>query len=254
MRARGHSLMELTLVGGLFATFLVCMHLLMRSSGMALERGESSGDVTLQLQKARGALSRELAETRYSMVRTASLGVEAAEMEGDVLWFLSARTPETGEVTRDTDGSPFWRHNVLYYLTVPAEHDATYGAQCRGEACAHKMLVRRRLRRVPYPQNEKQTLAKEKLIPWSTMQGNVAAPSGPGMAGVGGEAEKTEVVAGGLVAMKVETMPDPAYTEEVRVTLTGFALDKAGQKTRTGQSLLESPYSTVMRFSVFPGN
>ncbi len=246
--------MELMLVCGLFVTFLLCTQMLMSSSAALFDRGESSGDVLLQLQKARGALVRELAETRYSVVRTSSLGQDAAGMEGDVLWFLSARDPETGQVTRDTDGSPFWRHNILYYLTVAGDHDATYGASCRGETCPHKVLVRRRARRMPYAASENESVPKEKLLPWSTMQGNVVAPSGPGMAGMGGEVEKTEVVAHSLVGLKVQTMPDPAYREEVLITLTGFSVDKAGQKVPPGVPLLDSPYSTVMRFSVFPGN
>ena len=106
----------------------------------------------------------------------------------------------------------------------------------------------------------------------------VAAPLGPGLSGIAGTAESTEVVAKGLLLFWTELEPtdpvegaeeegddlpqedpydpnEPFYREEIQITLRGFNLDKAGQKVELGrESLEDSPFTHTMKFSVFSEN
>ena len=54
--------------------------------------------------------------------------------DGKAIWFLSARDPATGKFARGPEGEPFWQRNLLYYLVVPQQHLALFGAQLCGRA------------------------------------------------------------------------------------------------------------------------
>lgn len=282
--ARGYSILELLLVCGLFSGFMLSVQMILSVGAATWDRDGASGDTLIELQKAKGALNRELRETRFCYVRTARSSRPTLRTEhGDVLWFLSAEDPETRQVTRDIDGSPFWRRNVLYYLTRASDHDETFGARCRGQRCPHQVLVRRVMRNSPYPGSPdvpaEDPMPEELMIRQdSIFADGVAAPLGPGLSGIAGTAESTEVVAKGLLLFWTELEPtdpvegaeeegddlppedpydptEPFYREEIQITLRGFNLDKAGQKVELGRESLEnSPFTQTMKFSVFSEN
>jgi hypothetical protein len=250
---RAFSLVEVGITLGLFTLFLLVFYAMLQGSQSLWSRNSSSQDALLQLQKVRGALEADLRETRISRLKV-------RDGRDDVVWFLSAHDPTTGEFLTDDDGSPYWSYNILYYMAVPTDHDQLFGVTCAGtdNRCPHKFLIRRVIRRSPWADSDLEPVPLEQAIFQNKIDEFIDLPTGYalGFPTPGGDPPcvvKSELVATGLVAFQVQKAAESPWDNEIQVKVGAFQLDKAGQKIRLGQDdLTESPFTEWMVFSVFP--
>ena len=150
---RGLSLLEMLLAGTFFSLVaLLSFLLLSRSVGLwtHVVEAESAG---LELSKATQALRGDLLLADLGECKRAEVpaSLPGGGKDGCALWFLSAVDPNSGELIRKPDGTPFWQKNVLYYLVAPSGHLDFCGIDCEGglgpdgfdDRCPHKVLVRK---------------------------------------------------------------------------------------------------------------
>jgi prepilin-type N-terminal cleavage/methylation domain-containing protein len=217
-------------------------------------RNTSGRDTALRdLAKARQALQKDLPQAAFAhggnphlqIVPTpASLGGGA---DGDAVHFLSAVNGTTVESLNDGSGSPYFFENVIYYLSVPTNHDTLYGQSCTGGNesgydynCPHKCLIRVRVDENPlFDHNSaSQDLLVTPLLP------QVTRPTGfP-------KAPDRYVVAVNLLTFRVTQ-----NLGELVVDLRAVSLPDAKKKVAVGQtSLSQSPFTLQHTFSIFPRN
>jgi hypothetical protein len=254
------ALTELLLVTAMFSGFLLVSYLLLSSGMASWQRTANVQDVAFQLARARVALSEDLRQSSMASLAVSQLpNPGAGQTEGNVLWLLSALDPTSGEMARDEDGKPLWQRNILYYSTVPTDHDQLFGQSCQGQdgRCPHKFLVRRVFDTgtVTTPSSPRGKM--EKLMTPGEVKTRAQAPGGWELKITGPAAESQQLVASGLVDFQVRLAPAGSpWEDEVEVHLSGFDLQLAGQ-TLAGlgsQDLRNSPYTRHAVFAVYPGN
>lgn len=255
-RSNGFSLLELTIVATLFTLFLLVSYGLLRSGLAAWHKTESSQDVHFQFQKLRHALHRDLRDVSAGLCAVMGRdGSTTPPEEGEVLWFLSASTPEAGLV-RKSDSTPFWQRNVLYYLTVPTDHDQQFGERCGDGpwACPHRVLVRRLFDSGPPTAPEGAPESIETLMSALTIEDKLLAPTGHTLPDSDPDLESQEIVAAGLLRFEVRLRPQ-GRAGEIEIRVAGFDVEHAGKLVSSRTESLElSPYTHHFTMSVFPAN
>ncbi len=260
MSRKGFTLVELAVSLALFSILMVVAGTLFVKA-VGVWRGSERGDTAKrELTRARVALTRELALTDPATLARArvppSLG---AGDDGEALWFLSPIDPVSGDMVHlSADAQPFWQRNVLFYLTVPLNHDALFHQSCAGAAgptgyetaCPHKVLIRKVIDSgVPTDPADESTL--ETLIgdisPYLTRPVGYDA-TGLTEAGV----EEVQIVANQLLSF--ESFPGAVPTE-LRLDLRAVAIGEAARTLAVGSvSLRDTDLTEIHQVSVFLKN
>ena len=244
---------------GLFSVLLVITTALFTESLGVWRRTDSSDSANREMRKAEAAIERDLELASVSQLSTTpvppSLG---AGNDGDAIWFLSPVDPTTRKMALKDDGSPFWQRNILYYLVVPQNHDATVGMSCNGvagptgfeSACPHKVLIRKVIDSGT-PTVTTDPTTEEALItnisPYLTrpLGYDVSAMSEPGL-------EETSIVASRLLGFDI--LPG-SVAAEVNIDLRAVEIEEARRETSVGLvSMFTGRFTQHASVSVFLKN
>lgn len=211
-----------------------------------------SGDQSAgtQLQKAEGWLRRDLALAAYEGVRMAPGLTNLSGSDGDALWFLSALDPVTGEFVRNSDGTPRWQRNILYYSVVPSNlANAEFqgpGIDIGGYEVSYpyKLLVRKQIDfNAPTTNADTEELITN-IAPYLERPNGLVFPSN--------DAEKVTLVANHFLSFRAT--PNDAL-RSVAVVLQAAGLEEARREFPIGaRSLLDVRFLMERRMEIFPEN
>lgn len=142
-KTRGFSFAELMTALTLLTLVIALSYAYMSQSQRLYRRVNAKGSADVGLRRAALALEKELSNSGKNQIDFTNNG-NGANYCGDAIWFLSAEDPASEEFVRKPNGTLFWQKNVLYYLTVPLDHDERYKIHCdeMNRVCSHKVLVR----------------------------------------------------------------------------------------------------------------
>ncbi len=255
MKRRGFSLPELLVVCAVFAGVLVMVFGLVNAGMSTWHQTSSSQDTHFQLNQASSKLMGELSLSSVGQVEVAAVP-HLPGSEARAIWFLSAIDPVSGEFARTEEGEAFWQRNVLYYLSVPTDHDKLFGLKCdaKDTRCPHKFLVRRVIDTGFPTAPDSAPSREERLLTAVQARGYMKQPSGYGLNLSRPASEKDELVAQGLLDFQVVVGPD-RWPDEIMLTISGFSAQEAGKKFALGkQDLKDSSYTHTVVQSCFPGN
>jgi len=188
---------------------------------------------------------------RYQIFKTASGSLNTGA-DGDVLNFISAVNSTTGQIHVLTDGSgqPYYFKNILYYASVPTNHDSLFGQSYAGGDdggydyhCPHKVLMRAEEDQNPaFDATDLSTQDTVLTLPGAWLARPTGFPKSPGR----------RTVATGLLSFRVQSL---SGGNELQLDLQALAIPEARKKFAVGAvSARQSPYTVTQTFSVFPKN
>jgi hypothetical protein len=242
---KGFSVLELLVSATVFSLVTALLVLLFSQSLEVWRRTSGRDTAARELRKARAALERDLALASPAQLRRSS------NLDGEALWFLSPIDPATRQIARGSDGLAIWQRNILYYLVIPANHDALFGVQCTPAAgpngmddrCTHKVLVRK-------------VIDSDTLLP--DVSAYLTQPNGFDLSGMSGEPNLDEaaIVANRLLTFQTESAPPPhGVPNLVRVDLRAVDEEEARHETTVGtQSMYIGKYTLQGPFTVLLEN
>jgi prepilin-type N-terminal cleavage/methylation domain-containing protein len=258
--ATGFSLPELLVTMGLFAVLSMFSFVLMNRNAELWRDTSSDHAMQLEMNRASRSLESDLSTASRGSIRVAKVaGSFSGGADGDAVWFLSAENKALGEFARDTEGRPIWQRNILYYLIVPKQHDALYGAGCstsprtgNDSYCPHKVLIRKVIDSPPIADQASAdpTLIAQSLL--TEIEPYLSRPEGLDTSAMTEEpgVESARII--GTSLLYFEVVPEG---REVTIDLRAVPLEGLGRKTRVGSvSLLESPSTRQFLKSFFPKN
>ncbi len=245
-------MMELLISAGVFSVILLVLVMLFSQSLSIWQRSSSRDTATRELRKVRASLERDLSLANPQQVGRAQVPdhLGGGGKDGEALWFLSPIDPATHQIVRAHDGTPVWQRNILYYLVVPQNHNATFGVTCAGGAaangyddrCPHKVLIRK-------------IINQNTLLP--NVNGYLTAPNGYDLSGMGGEPslDEVKIVASHLLTFSSVTAPPPQNIPSlIAVDARAVAEEEARRKVGigtlpmfTGQFTLQGPFTVMLR-------
>lgn len=203
------------------------------------------------------ALRRALAplEVDFSLASAENIGQTAvpsslgAGSDGDALWFLSPIDPATEQFVQNSRGQPVWQRNILYYLSVPANHSGCSGLSSPegyDHGCPHKVLVRKVINN---PGADGSQLLLSNVAAHLTRPRTETDATSPGSS-----QEAAEVVGARLLWFRV--LPDPSGEKGVRlIDARSVALDAARAAGRTtGSGYASSPQTHFVRWPLSARN
>lgn len=260
---RAISLLELMLGTGIFTLIMVVLVGLFNQS-LSVWRVTSGSDTAMrELRKTRAALERDLVLSRPSLVARAAVSdhVGGGGSDGEALWFLSPVDPATGQIVRKADGSPMWMRNILYYLVVPANHDAVFGMHCNGgpgpngfdDRCPHKVLVRKVI------DSDAPTVATDEAseeVLLTDASAYLSQPNGYDLSGMTeAGVEDRRIVANSLLMFFSVSAPPPGnVATEVAVDTRAMSISEARREEQVGtvagsdsRFTMQSPFSVFLR-------
>ena len=256
------TILEVLVVLSLFSVVGLLAYSALYESGRAGRRVDGQADASDRLAKAVSFFSRDLASSRYSDIRRATVPsfLSSAASDGVALWFLSAVDPATGELARKFDGEPMWQKNVLYYLVSPSQHLQNFGLDCAGhtgpvgvdDACPHKVLVRKVIDAgdPTTPLAEEEELLDDVAI-YLTRPNGTGADAFPPQARV----VEARIIATGIGLFDFELSPNaPRVAQEIRVSLSAANLGSPLPVGVGSNSLIGSGVLIERKFSAFPQN
>ncbi len=224
-RARsGLSLLELVLVFGVMLVLFGLTHALLKFTIGVWWRVNAGADAQQQIHRAHAHLERDLKGAGFSLEggrrsvdavsRPAHLN-SLAGSDGDVLWFLSALDPLSGEFQRMPDGSPFWQRNVIYYLVTPQEltefgfTGSGYEADGYEVGCPHKVLLRICIDSgVPTSPSTEPETSRERLLSPEEVFGLLQRPLDRRTMGMSGPTHSVIPVAIDILSFRVDLIAD----------------------------------------------
>ncbi|MBT9584439.1 prepilin-type N-terminal cleavage/methylation domain-containing protein [bacterium] len=206
------------------------------------------------LNKARQNLEQNLIQLSRSgsQIYKPAAGSLNTGSDGDVLNFVSAVNATTGQIHVLTDGSgqPYYFKNVLYYASVPTDHDTLYGQACVGgndggydHHCPHKVLMRAEEdQNAAFDPTDASTQDTVLALPGAFLGRPTGFPKQPAR----------RVVSVGLLSFRVQSL---SGGNELLLTLQALGIPEARKKFAVGAvSARQSPYAVTHSFSVFPKN
>ncbi len=260
-RNRGLTIAELLIGFAVFTGLMVILAAATRMGSTVWGRASASSDSQLELRKAYVSIYRDLKSTMFEDVRVGPGPSSLAGKDGDALWFLSPVDPATGESLRTHRGRPYWQRNILYYLTVPEQHQQTFGLTCAGgqdtdgyeDRCPHKVLIRKVIDTVPPPEPDEFGVIHEEpeeilndVVPY------LSRPSGYNLSSMSEAGlEDATIVAVNILSFRAQIEPDPRWPGEIHLELRAAAVDSGRRHLRIGVDSLEEATQTFT-FSVFP--
>jgi prepilin-type N-terminal cleavage/methylation domain-containing protein len=257
-RRSGFSLLEL-LIGITLLSLLSLFSVAYLTQGQRLwRRVESSSSAAQSLSKANASLSQDLINVGRDGVATMANGTGAQKM-GDAIWFLSAYDPASQTYVRDGGGFSFWQKTILYYLTVPDDHDQRYGTQCVAwdQVCPHKILLRKVLDTGAVTTPTSAETDEEQLPDSATIAGYLTRPPSLNLGTLQAESGVVSVnyVAGYLLDLDVELTMDAGKVALVECVVRAALINDAKSHMRIGQDPFNKGTFTLSRaIEVVPRN
>lgn len=241
--------MELMLSLAIFSAILLFTAAIMFMTKSAWVTSDADEEAALRLRDAVNRLERDFSLTGVDKFAHGTAGTSlASAKDGDALWFLSPIDPVTETFVQDDDGRPVWQRNILYYLSVPADHtscEGMVGPDGYEQGCSHKVLLRKVIDHSPGGQ---QKLLKN-VAPYITrpVSENDATSMGPGQ-------ESAQIVAVRLLWFRV--LPDAGGSAGSRlVDLRSVALRSAQAVAKTASTgYAEGPHTHFARWRLSARN
>lgn len=264
---RGLTLVELLLVMALTGIIFALTQLVILRTIDTWWRVNSSHDSQQQLYRAQTSLERDLRASSFELepdratIAVAQAPPELATLsgaDGDVLWFLSAIDPLTGNFVRKPDGTPFWQKNIVYYAVSPLGLDrlgylgpglAVGGYEV---ACPYKILIRKEIDSGPATTPGSPPSDAETLMSFSELSSHLNRPTEYSCAGMAAANSTVKPISANVLTFRSSLRPD---LRGVSVDLRCTAIDRAHREGLVGnQDLSETPVTTQLKFTVFPTN
>ncbi len=255
--SRGFSLAELLMALTLLSMIVLFSFLYLDRSQRLWRRVNASSSAGQSLRKASARLGPDLRNCGKKEIDTTTNGTGTQRL-GDAVWFLSAEHPDDGTFVRTDGGGSFWQRNILYYLTVPLDHDSRYGTACHAweRVCPHKILLRKVIDSGPATTPASPESAKEELLTVAQAAAYLTRPatldlstaSEPGVT-------KVEYVTGTLLDLRVELEKSGESVLEVRCDLEAPLLEDARGHVAVGQQPFPAnTFTLVRRLAAIPAN
>jgi prepilin-type N-terminal cleavage/methylation domain-containing protein len=258
IRFKGFSLVEI-MIGMTLLSLLTVFSVGFMTQGQRLwRRVEASSSAGQSLTKANASLSQDLINVGRQGVATTANGTGPMKL-GDALWFLSAYDPTSQTFVRNSGGRSFWQKTILYYLTVPLDHDQRYGVACQSwdQVCPHKILLRKVID-TGAPTTPTSPEANEETLPnASVISGYLTRPATLDLDILRAESGIVSVdyVAGHLLDMSVALTTESTSITEVQCILRAALIDDAKTHMRIGQEAFSKGTFTLSRsIDVVPRN
>lgn len=219
-----------------------------------------------QLYRAQSNLERDLRAASFELEPDrATVAVQKAPSQlnnlagadGDVLWFLSAIDPLSGNFIRKDDGTPFWQRNVVYYAVTPLGlADMGYlgsGQAVNGYevACPFKLLIRKEIDSGD-PTTADTSSSIERLMTYAELAGHLNRPNGFSCAGMGAGNASVKAVSANILTFQCDLDPElRGISVDLRCTATDRARREGGISDR---DLSAEPFTTQLAFTLLPPN
>lgn len=223
----------------------------------------ANADAQQQLYKAQSFLERDLAGAAYETedgretIRIEKAPAELVHLtgaDGDVLWFLSAVDPVSGNFVR-REGKPHWQRNILYYAVTPTSLE-TFGFTGAGfnqgdyeSACPFKVLIRKEIDfgEVTDPDSD-----PEPLISYSDLLAFLDRPAGYDVSGMIQPNVEVRPVSGNILTFRATLEP---ATRGVVLDLRATAIDRARREKPIGDRDLSGDAATQqLLLTLYPPN
>lgn len=257
-QVRAFSLAELLMAMTIFAIIITFSFVYLERTKRLWDKVDASTSAGQNLHKVISRLYKDLYNVGKSGVGTRANGAGDARM-GDALWMLSALDPLSDEFVRSDGGKPLWQRNVLYYLTVPQDHDSRYGIHCThwDRYCPHKILIRKVIDSGPPTTPTSGEGEVEELIAPADIAQFLTRPtdldlSFPGEASLG--LKRTDFIAASLLDLRV-TLSGGGVVDEVVVDVEAPLLAESRKRISLGdQKFPEQGLTLIRRAAVLPVN
>lgn len=262
---RGVTLVEALLVLTITSIIFAVTQLLLARTIDTWWRVNANSDAQQQLYKAQNFLERDLAaaayetETGRETIRIQKAPAELVHLtgaDGDVLWFLSAIDPVSGEFVRK-DGEPFWQRNILYYCVTPTSLNTFdylgAGTSVDGyeSACPFKVLVRKEID-FGDPTTSDPSSQEEPLISYSDLIAYLDRPDGYNTASMARANVAVRPISGNILTFRTDFVP---ATKGVSVDLRATAIERARREGRIdSRDLSIDPATQQLVLTLFPPN
>jgi type II secretory pathway pseudopilin PulG len=265
---RGGSILELVLVMLLTGIIFAVTQIVIVRTIDTWWRVNANQESEQQLYRAQSSLERDLRAAAFELESDrATVGVQKAPPElqnlagadGDVLWFLSATDPLSGNFQRSKDGAPFWQRNVVYYAVSPlglAGLDYLgAGRQSGGYevACPYKILVRKEIDFAPPTSpGTNPTTTTEKLMTYAELSSHINRPNGYSCAGMAASNATVKPVSAHVLTFRADLIENlRGISVDVRCT----AIDRARRDGAiSDRDLSVEPSTTQLQFILLPPN
>lgn len=251
-RVQGLTLVELMISLTVLVAILAITHFIFTRINQTWNRVSGDQGAGAQLQKAEGWLRRDLALASFEGMRVAAGPTSLSGKDGDAVWFLSAIDPSTGQFLRNSDGTPHWQRNILYYSVVPGN---LADAQFQGSGMAkggyevsypYKLLVRKQID-FGTPTTAGSTTSEELI---TDITPYLERPDGLDFSA--DDCEEVTVAANHLLSF--QAAPDPAL-RSLRVVMQAASLEEARREFAIGtRNLLDPRFLLERRMEIFPEN
>lgn len=244
---RGISLIESMVVLALMGVLMIFLAEALRQSQKSFHYTNSSSDASRQLRKVTNDLEVDLQQTSSATIQRTSAPASLGAPDGDAIWFLSNRDA-TGTPVFHSNGEPFWQYNILYYLVVPNQHDATFGRSCAGGAgpdgnddrCPHKLLIRKRIDTGDAASNNEDFDEEAPLTP-AAVAAYLTRPQGYQTGFMNSEAGVTQVR---VVGQQLLGFRATLHSTLLNLDLRAVTISRAQREVAMGSvSLYDSPYT-----------
>lgn len=266
MRPRGITLLEMVLAMSLTLVVFGVTHFLLSRTVGTWWKVNASEDVQRQLYKAQDFLERDLKTAAFELqagretiaVRQSPPQlVSLAGADGDVIWFLSAVDPFSGDFQRHPDGSPFWQRNIVYFAVTPTAlpNYSGPGTDVGGYemACPYKMFIRMEIDSgVPTSPLTDPATSAEALLTGPELAPYLKRPVGNDASSlIGPGVAVRPLCANALTFRCILNAPTRGVGIDLRCTGVDQASRGAPIDTR---DLTSDPATRQLRFTVFPPN
>lgn len=247
---RGYTVLELTVSLGIFAIILIFTTTIMVMTKSAWTSSDAEEDAAIRVRKALSPLERDFSMASSKGIDRTTAGTSLGGFrDGDALWFLSPIDPTTGTFVQDDDGRPVWQRNILYYLSVPANHGSCAGLAGPGgyeQGCPHKVLVRKVINSTG-PDGKQRLLKNVSSYLTRPQTESDASSSGPGQ-------ESAEIVGTRLLWFRV--LDDPSGSEASRIIDARSVAIASAQRVATVKptGYAEGPYTHFARWPLTARN
>jgi hypothetical protein len=259
------SLIEAMLVMAITSIIFAITQLLLARTIESWWKVNANSDAQQQIYKAQNFLERDLASAAYETeagretIRIAKAPPELVHLtgsDGDVLWFLSAVDPVSGDFVRK-DGEPFWQRNILYYCVTPTSLNTFdylgAGTSVGGyeSACPFKVLVRKEID-FGDPTTSDPNSVKEPLLSYSDLTAYLDRPDGYSTSSMVKPGVSVRPISGNILTFRADFVPS---TKGVSIDLRATAIDRAKREGRIDtRDLSEDPATQQVRLTLFPPN
>lgn len=228
----------------------------------------ANADAQQQLYKAQAFLERDLANAAFEtetgretfgIDKTSSL-TELNSLSGsdsDVLWFLSAVDPLSGNFQRHpTTGEPLWQRNIIYYAVTP-QNVSSFGYSASGtnvggyeSACPYKVLIRKEVDAYdPTLPGDPSTI--EPLI--DDLTGFIDRPDGYDTSTMSKHGGSVRPISGNIITFRAT---QDNQLGGITIDLRATAIDRA--KREAGgigtRDLASNPATQQLQITIFPPN